>query len=234
MATARDDAWDVLGPLSEPRRRAVYEVVCTAAQPVTREDVADSLGITRPLAAFHLDKLVDANLLDAENGPTPSQRRPKIGRPAKRYRRSAREVNVSVPARRYELAGRVLATTLAAIHAGEPSGDAARRIAIEEGRLLGSLPGMQEHAAGGADALGSIRAALEDLGYAPVQDADRLLLRNCPFSAIVAAAPHVTCEMNVALLEGLLAGLQLDSLVMAALQPQPGSCCVILTAVHAA
>lgn len=48
------------------------------------------------------------------------------------------------------------------------------------------------------------------------------MLRNCPFAAIVAAAPAVSCEMDVALVEGLLAGLALEGQVTAALTPHVG------------
>lgn len=231
--TIGQDQWALVGALSEPQRRAVYEAVCHEAQPVTREQVASQAAISRSLAAFHLDKLVDAGLLEVDHRPPPDRRRPKIGRPAKRYRRSGKQVELTLPTRRYDLAGRVLAAALAASQAGEPPREAARRIAHAEGLALAGAAEMQQAATGGLDALSGAGGALRALGYAPTRDADRLLLRNCPFSAVAAAATDVTCDMNLSLLEGLLRGLELDSQVTAILQPQPGGCCVTLSPVRA-
>ena len=55
---------DAIGALREPVRRAVYEFAAGQPQPVSRNEVAEALGIGRTLAAFHLDKLTEAGLLD--------------------------------------------------------------------------------------------------------------------------------------------------------------------------
>ena len=225
------DPWALVGALHEPQRRAVYEAVCNEPVSVTRQQVAATVGISRSLAAFHLDKLIDAGLLDADHRPTADRPRPTIGRPAKRYRRSARDIDISLPARRYDLAGQILAAALTSSESGESPREAARRIARERGRGLAGAP----TATGAiADPLQMVSSALHRLGYAPLRDGDRLELGNCPFRAIVDAAPAVTCEVNLALLEGLLAGLELDGDVAAASRPQEGACCVTLTRTHAA
>lgn len=223
------DQWALVGALSEPQRRAVYEAVADEPQPVTREHVADTVGISRSLAAFHLDKLVGAGLLEADHQPSADRSRRKIGRPAKRYQRSTRTIDLTLPPRRYGLVGRILAQALAASDSGEAPRDASRRLARAEGFALAGSPAVEEAAASGADALDSAGRALDGLGYAPVRAGDRLTLGNCPFRSIVAAAPEVTCEVNLALVEGLLTGLEVDDDVAAALQPQPGLCCVTLT-----
>lgn len=229
MAPASDQ-WALVGALSEPQRRAVYEAVADQEQPVTREGVAERVGISRSLAAFHLDKLVDAGLLEADHRPSADRRQRKLGRPAKRYQRSSRNIDLTLPARRYDLAGRILAQAIAATEFGEAPRDAARRLAREEGLGLASLPAVDKASATGTDALDSAEKALAGLGYAPGRAGNRLTLGNCPFHAIVATAPQVTCEVNLALLEGLLAGLDLDHDIAADLQPQPGLCCVTLAA----
>ena len=55
--------------------RALYAYVRSAAAPVTREAAAEAVGISRKLAAFHLDKLVEAGLLEA--GTRTAQRAPR-------------------------------------------------------------------------------------------------------------------------------------------------------------
>src|SRR5881409_2614621 len=72
-------------------------------------------GIPRALAAFHLDKLVRQGLLDASYRRLTDRRGPGAGRPAKLYHRSTRQLDLTLPERRYELAGRVFARALTAV-----------------------------------------------------------------------------------------------------------------------
>jgi predicted ArsR family transcriptional regulator len=53
------------------------------------------------------------------------------------------------------------------------------------------------------------------------------VLHNCPFDSLRGGCRDVICGMNLALIEGLLAGLGLSD-VRAKLEPQPGTCCVAL------
>ncbi|GAB3805446.1 hypothetical protein GCM10027605_31440 [Micromonospora zhanjiangensis] len=98
---------EAIGALREPVRRAVYEYVVGRAEPVSRNEVAEALGLGRTLAAFHLDKLAGAGLLEAANAPRTGG--PGAGRPAKVYRRSAVEHAVTLPPRDYRLLAEVLA-----------------------------------------------------------------------------------------------------------------------------
>jgi predicted ArsR family transcriptional regulator len=54
-----------------------------------------------------------------------------------------------------------------------------------------------------------------------------LRLRNCPFEAVVAAHPELVCRLNLALLEGIVAGFG-DEQIEAVLSPQPGLCCIAI------
>src|SRR6266516_1829235 len=94
--------------LAEPMRRALYRYVVDQPRPVSRDQAADGVGVSRHVAKFHLDKLQDEGLLEVEYRRPPGRGGPGAGRPAKLYRRSSRELAVSLPERRYELAGRVL------------------------------------------------------------------------------------------------------------------------------
>ena len=64
------------------------------------------------LAAFHLDRLVEAGLLETEFRRRSGRTGPGAGRPAKLYRRAARDFSVSLPAREYERAADLMATAL--------------------------------------------------------------------------------------------------------------------------
>lgn len=215
--------WPAIEALSEPARRRVYEAVRSARAPVTRNDVAAAAGIGRPIAAFHLDALAKAGLLDVDYARPPGRRGPGAGRPAKRYQVADTDIALSVPERRYDLAGQILAAGVRDAgprDARSATFDAARDKGLELAERYGSIaPERDEH--------GRACAILGDLGYEPVDDteADVVRLRNCPFHAVVDVEPELVCHMNLRLLEGLIEGLGFDEL-SAQFAPTPGECCV--------
>jgi predicted ArsR family transcriptional regulator len=77
--------------------------------------------------------------------------------------------------------------------------------------------------------LESAGGVLRDYGFEPVREGPTIRLRNCPFDALARDYRSLVCGMNLALMEGLLAGLALAGL-KAELDPQPGLCCVALRA----
>ena len=196
---------EAVGSLREPVRRAVYEYVVASAEPVSRNAVAEAVGIGRTLAAFHLDKLVDSGLLAA--GYAARTGGPGAGRPPKMYRRSPTEHVLALPPRDYRLLAGVLAGAVEAAGA-EP---AAYRAARERGAELAG---------------GDVLARLTELGYEPAEGADGTVrLRNCPFHAVAQAYAPVVCGVNLALLEGLVG----DAGHAARLDPGGDGCCVALT-----
>lgn len=52
-------------------------------------------------------------------------------------------------------------------------------------------------------------------------------LGNCPFHQLAAAHQDLVCNMNLALLEGLITGLGAGGM-RPCLEPEPGRCCVVL------
>src|SRR5260370_30602866 len=117
-STASGPGLAALSGLDDPVRRGLYDFVAGCTEPVTRDEACTAAGIGRPLAAYHLDKLVGLGLLTA------SYRRPAgrggagAGRPAKVYARSKGEFAVAVPPREYELAARLLAEAVASDRCG--------------------------------------------------------------------------------------------------------------------
>src|SRR5580698_3996201 len=101
-----------LSSLDDPVRRRLYDFVAGRDEPAGRDEAAAAAGIGRPLAAYHLDKLVEQGLLAASYARPPGRGGPGAGRPAKVYARSGREFAVSVPPREYELAARLLAAAV--------------------------------------------------------------------------------------------------------------------------
>lgn len=211
-----------IGALADDTRRALYLFVARRGAPAGREEAAAAAGISVKLAAFHLDKLVEEGLLDAHYARLPGRSGPGAGRSSKLYEPAAGELDVSLPPRSYDLAGRILLEALATMHAGEAPVDAARRAGYERGRAMS-----QARRPARRDAAGRGRAVeiFEELGFEPRgEDAD-ITLANCPFHSLARENPDLVCGMNEAFVSGLLAGLSTHDL-RAVLAPQPGHCCV--------
>jgi predicted ArsR family transcriptional regulator len=222
-AAAVDGSLSALGALDEPTRRRLYLFVREAGHPVTRDESAAHAGISRKLAAFHLDRLVDAGLLVP--GPTPGSRTGRRGRARKTYEPSGVRLEVSIPPRHYDLAGELLATAIESCRPDEPPGDAVLRVAFERGRRIGD--GARPAAPTKRTLATRELAILADQGYEPVREHGRILLRSCPFDAVARTAPELICGMNRALLAGALRGIG-DAATHAVLAPAAGRCCVEL------
>jgi predicted ArsR family transcriptional regulator len=213
-----------LGVLVEPVRRSLYEYVAGSRDPATREDAATALGIGVPLAAFHLEKLVRAGLLEAAE-PPPAPRRETRGRPSKFYRRRAGAIEIAIPARSYGLLGRIFARALKRRWRAfqGPVLRTARETGREEARALrlrGTRPGVTS---------ARLERALRALGYDPVREENLFRLRNCPFDALARESREQVCSINLAFLEGVAAIVGRDARARPDPERREGWCCV---AVH--
>lgn len=226
---ADDDAQlESLSLLRDPVRRAIYRYVARAAEPVSRDEVALAVAASRSLVAFHLDKLVGADLLQTSFRRLSGRSGPGAGRPAKLYSRSQRQLQVTLPARDYLLAAQLL------LSAVEGSRGVATSELLSAARSAGTASGAREAEQCGAPrgraaSLDRLMPLLERLGYEPVRDGTALRLRNCPFQALAHQSTATVCGMNLALLAGLLAGLRAKGLI-AEPAPATGRCCVQIRA----
>jgi predicted ArsR family transcriptional regulator len=215
--------------LADPVRRRLYEVVAASPDAVGRAEAAHAADVPAHTAKFHLDKLVEEGLLTTEFRRLTGRSGPGAGRPAKLYRRSDRQVDLTLPRRQYELAGHLLATAVEiAAEGGVPVLDAVRRTAHDAGRRLDAGPRPAE-----GDDLDTVAGALQGYGYEPRRDGDRVLLANCPFDRLAAEHRTLVCTMNLALVEGVVEQLRCDG-ACARLDPAEGRCCVTLTPSDAA
>jgi predicted ArsR family transcriptional regulator len=222
-----DQRLAALAALAEPGRRFLYTYVVSQAEPVGRQEAADAVGVPRHVAKFHLDRLVAEGLLDTEYRRPPGRRGPGAGRPTKLYRRSDRELAVSLPPRRYDLVGRLLASAVSETQrTGAPLAENLSRAAGAAGADLGA--DARRRAGPDADRALLLVAAVEvlrDAGYEPRLDDGHLTLTNCPFDALAKDFTALVCGINLDFVDGLLAGLDLPD-VSARLDPGPGRCCV--------
>jgi predicted ArsR family transcriptional regulator len=216
--TASDDI-AAIRLLDEPARRRVYEWVAGQGRPVGRDQTARELGMGRALAAFHLDRLTAAGLLDAGYKRLTDKRGPGAGRPARIYWRSGREFSVSLPERRYERVADLLATALERVGSDAVS-ESLHDVAWAVGQRL---------AADTAGRAGPRRLlkVLDQSGYEPVIEPDgKIRLRNCPFDALVEEHRSLVCAANLAMAEGIADAAGARAHFTAVLEPQPGYCCV--------
>lgn len=217
-----------LAALGDATRLRMFEYIRQARLPVTREEVANSLGISRKLAAFHLDKLVATGLLQARYESATGIR--KVGRRPKVYEPVADAIAVTIPERRYGMLADVLIEAVLTEAAGESAREAALRVAYQRGQALGDTERerIRPGRLGAERGLSVAAETLEDFGFEPERAAPALLrLRNCPFHPLAAKAPDLVCAVNQAFLAGYLHGLGSDK-TTAVLAPRPGSCCVEL------
>ncbi|MFI6575584.1 helix-turn-helix transcriptional regulator [Nocardiopsis sp. NPDC050513] len=204
---------DAAHALADPVRRRLYEYVAASDDDVSRGRAADALGLQRTLAAHHLDRLVDAGLLEVTRRKVSGREGPGSGRPAKLYRRAERELSLHLPPRDYQLAARLLAEAVER-HGAE---EALHGAATAEGRRIGA-----------ASDAAPLPEFLRERGYEPEDTGDGLRLRNCPFHALAREFPPLACGLNLALLRGALEARGEDG-GRARMDPARGRCCVVVS-----
>jgi predicted ArsR family transcriptional regulator len=210
------DSLHALSSLGDATRRRIYDQVARRPGPVSRDQVAAEIGIGRTLAAYHLDRLAAEDLLTVAFERRSGRSGPGAGRPAKVYARAEREIAVSVPPRDYHLAARLLADA-----AADDTDGHTRRALSAAAEQLGREIAAEAPA-------GELAPLLQERGYEPVRDEHGVVrLRNCPFHAVAQRHPEIVCKMNLALLGGLVDGLDSPGL-SATLEPGSGRCCVAL------
>ena len=210
-----------IASLAEPARRDLYLYVAAQPGPVGRDQAAAETGMPRHAVKFHLDRLVDEGLLEVEFRRLSGRQGPGAGRPAKLYRRAAREVAITLPERRYDLAGRILAAAVHAADEGTGIRTAVARAAAEEGRAAGA------HALATGVAPVTASAVLAAYGYEPRTVGDQTVLANCPFRTLAVDHTELICGMNLEFVRAMTQQLGLAD-VDVRLEPAPGQCCVVL------
>ena len=218
--------------LGDDLRRRLYDFIRRSDGPVTRDEAAESVGISRKLAAFHLDKLVGVGLLSARYAQPDGL--PRVGRAPKVYESTDLDVQFSIPHREHGLLASILLDAVRVQSPEESGRDAALRVAADHGHALGvaERSRMKPGRMGAERALTCAGEMLERHGFEPTRLSTTLVrLRNCPFHPLAAKDPDLVCAINHAFLAGFLDGLGATT-VDATLAPRPGACCVELGMAH--
>ena len=219
-----------IAALDQPVRRDLYALLVARDDWVSRDDAVTALRLPRSVAAFHLDKLAEAGLVEVRFERPPDRGGPGAGRPAKLYRRSTREIVVSLPDRRYDLAAALLADAISeATATGLPAQAALAAAAGRTGRDMGAAVRAEGSTTDSAEAT---RAAavreLQRLGYEPHERGGDVVLANCPFHRLAERHRSLVCGMNLDLLSGLTDGIGAAHLLVPRLDPAADMCCVRL------
>ncbi|MBS4727963.1 transcriptional regulator [Mycobacterium sp. SM1] len=221
------DAIRAVAALDEGVRRRLFDFVRSAGHPISRDEAAAAAGISRNLAAFHLDRLVDAGLLRFRFR---REGAPRVGRRPKVYEPVAEAIRVSIPERRHELLAEILVEAVLGESSEVSATTAAASAARQRGHDAGAarrniLPaGTPETEQG----LVTAEKIITDYGFEPARISPHCIrLRNCPFHPIAQRAPELVCELNYAFMQGILDGLRLKA-VAAVRSPAAGECCVEL------
>lgn len=218
-----------MAALDQPSRRQLYALLADRDGWTTRDEAAAALDVARSVAAFHLDKLADAGVVEVKFERTTGRAGPGAGRSSKMYRLAADELSASMPDRHYDLAGHLLADAVAESSAsGAPVEQCLERVARAAGRSLG-LEVRAEASDHEQTSASEVLVALGQHGYEPcLSDRAEIVLSNCPFHRLAEDHRSLVCGMNLDFLDGLMEGLAPDPALHAHLVPEPGFCCVRL------
>ena len=216
---------EAMAALREPTRRRLYQFVERQADAVSRDEAAAEIGISRALAAFHLDKLVELGLLTAEYRRLSGRSGPGAGRTSKLYLRSRNQLSVSLPRRDHELLARLLGGVDRLERPGLPGSRAGPRIRESLGqrarRRLRGDPGP-------ARLLECVEGVLERLGFEPYRASpSEVRLRNCPFDPLSRVYTPVVCGVAQSVITGVTEGVGATELRVGR-QEQPDRCCGVV------
>ncbi|MGB3410358.1 MAG: helix-turn-helix domain-containing protein [Microthrixaceae bacterium] len=227
-----------IASLEQPLRRDLYRLLAHSERWLTRDEAADALDMARSVAAFHLEKMVEAGILETRFERLSGRSGPGAGRPSKLYRPSGAEVSASVPDRHYDLAGSLLAAAVVeSTTSGVAVDECLRSVAYSAGSDIAARA-----TADGEEGADQLEDLLDAQGYEPQviagDEPDRsqcseIALANCPFHRLVEEHRELVCDMNLNFLSGVIEGLDSPPTVAARLQPEPGYCCVRIGGIRA-
>jgi predicted ArsR family transcriptional regulator len=184
-----------ISALQDPTRRRILLDFFVHDREWTVNDVVKAVGVHRTVVHRHLERLVALGYLAV------GQRRGKSGKPAKLYRLTGQQIELSYPVRRFARLAGLLAESL------QGQGRDGIKTAREAGRRYGASLVTQS-----ANSISAVLQQLAPLGAEyTLTDHDQILAQNCIFRQACALAEAVVCELHAGLMEGAFqkAGLAL-------------------------
>lgn len=185
--------------LADRTRRGIYLFIKHRREPVSVNQVADAFSIHRNAAKFHLDKLLECGLLQAEFKRVNGRSGPGAGRPSKLYSSTSVEVSFSIPERRYELLAQLLLRALTSGESLEAVGYAfGRQLAVDFKKDVQC-----------EDPMDCVRSLLSQLGFEPTVETDAdgatwITTENCPFGKVALESDVQVCGLDHAMIRGIM------------------------------
>ena len=196
----------VTSAFGDPTRRQIYLHVKERPQGVTASEVAERFDLHSNVARHHLDKLTSGGYLEVfvvrSTGGS-------VGRPSKRYRKSAQDSGLASARLGDDLLIMLLGEALSRIGPSEAEA-MAETVGEEYGRrLAGQISGGEGHRSFRA-ALHAIADALTAHGFEAHAEARggslALIKDSCPFFDTAKQHP-VVCAVDRGMVRGMLSGL---------------------------
>jgi len=216
-ATLPDDEQEIqrmVSALGDPTRRRVFFTVREAGVLMGKDEVAEAVGITRRLAGFHLDKLVEQGFLRAEFQRRTGRSGPGAGRPAKLYALDGAEADSRLQVKHYDLLAELLLKAMSD-RSGEDPQEVLERVGFEFGRELGQAErdaGRSPSYSSTTDAVAGVVGVLTRFGFgATANDDGRITLRACPFEEMAKVDPQRVCGLDRAIWRGVLSAFNPDA-----------------------
>lgn len=201
------------------RRSDVLGLLRAASAPMSVAAIADDLDVHPNTVRFHLDALLEAGRVQRVE---PTVTGP--GRPAQLFTAAA-GMDPSGP-RAYRLLAEALVESMA--RGPDP---------MRQAQLAGEVIGVRLADAHGEDSASApvtgLMEVLDDIGFAPELDGQRINLRHCPFLELARTRPEVVCPLHLGLMQGAMQAWQAPQSI-ATLTPfvQPDCCQAELTGVN--
>jgi predicted ArsR family transcriptional regulator len=213
--------------LAAESRLALLNILEQAAGPLDAVEAGRRVGLHRNTARVHLDQLVQVGLVNRQ-----AEQRSSPGRPRVLYSKASGTGEGAEPIQDvddvdYRELARVLAAQLAR------SADAAQQAELAGRRWAAAIDtaDLPSGPVTSEVAVDAVTGVMDDLGFRPVADGRRILLRRCPFGDLAKEQRQVICGVHLGMLKQTFDSLdapltvdRLDSMV----QDDPLLCVVHL------
>jgi len=216
----------ITNAFGDPTRRAIYLFAHEHDDGVTASMVAERFGLHANVARHHLEKLAAGGHLDvAVDRPAGG-----AGRPAKRYRSAAEQVNLEVPVKTDDLVLALLGKALSRLPAPEAQA-LAEEVGEEYGRAMAAAMAGEGGQRSFRAALHAVADALTAHGFAAHTETKgtklEIINTHCPFGTTAVQHP-VICAVDRGMVKGMLAALCVEGPepTLAASRPQGDTACV--------
>ena len=199
----------ITSAFGDPTRRDIYLFARSEDVGVTAAEVAEQFTLHPNVARHHLDKLAAGGYLEVsvDRGGTGA------GRPSKRYRPGADQVELAVPVRHDDLLVSLLGRALALLPDDQASA-MAEEVGAEFGRTMAAAMGTSDVQRSFRAALHSVADALTAHGFAAHAEKHgnelRIVSEHCPFGGAAIENP-VICAVDRGMVRGMLGALYGDT-----------------------